>query len=140
MSIKKLQKITKITPLSNPVANKIKGLLGFSGFFSNSKRVRFLQGKQSVASPKKKQEKTWQNKKYTITANINKNIEKKIQLARLTFHFCRHKVDFTLSLASYWLALVSYRYSNKFAQWTKAASSVEVVSYRTNIVKNHLTG
>ena len=56
MSIKKLYKITKITPLSNPVANKIKGLLGFSAFFSNSKRVCLLQGKQSVASPKKRQE------------------------------------------------------------------------------------
>ena len=78
MSIKKLYKITKIAPPSNAVANKIRGLLGFSGFFSNSKRDRLLQGKQSVPSSKKRQEEIWQNKKYAITANINKNTEKKI--------------------------------------------------------------
>ena len=56
--------------------------------------------------------------------------------SRLTFHFSRHKVDFTLSLASYWLIdqVVLTRYSNKFTQCTEAAS-VEVGSYRTNIIK-----
>ena len=37
MSIKKLYKVTKITPLSNPEWQIRWGLLGFSGFFSNSK-------------------------------------------------------------------------------------------------------
>ena len=56
MSIKKLYKVTKITPISNPEWQIRWGLLGFSGFFINSKRVRLLQEKQSVASPKKRQE------------------------------------------------------------------------------------
>ena len=95
MSIKKLYKVTKITPLSNSEWQIRWGLIGFLGFFSNRKK----------------------------------------NLARLTFHFSRHKVGFTLILGSYWLALV--RYSKKFTQWTKAAS-VQVRSYRTNIVKKQL--
>ena len=56
MSIKKLYKITKIAPLLNPEWQIRWGYLGFSGLFSNSDSVRLLQEKQSVASPKKRQE------------------------------------------------------------------------------------
>ena len=66
MSIKKLHKVTKITPLSNLELQIRWELLEFSEVFSNSKK----------------------------------------DLARLTFHIFRHKVDFTLILGSYWLALV----------------------------------
>ena len=54
-----MYKIKKITPLSNTVVKE----MGFSGFYSNSKLrwpagdwQTLLQGKQSVAFPKKRQE------------------------------------------------------------------------------------
>ena len=79
MSINKLHKVTKITPLSNPEW-QIRcrwGLLGFSRFFSNSKGVRIPERKQAVASPKKYNKKYGRTKNVQLaTANINKNREK----------------------------------------------------------------
>ena len=81
MGIKKLYKVTKITPLSNPEW-QIRcrwGLLGFSGFLATARD--FVSSKKSNELHLRRKDK----KKYgriknaqLATANINKNIEKKI--------------------------------------------------------------
>ena len=53
MSIKKLYKITKITQLSNPVENMM-GIAQIFRLFSNSKRVRLLQGTNQLHLRRKK--------------------------------------------------------------------------------------
>ena len=76
MSIKKLYRITKTTPLSN--SGKEDGDCSDFQAFSNSRLVTDEEKESAVASPKKRQEKIQQNSQRTITANRNKNVEQKI--------------------------------------------------------------